>query len=240
MSGSELVVQADPSLPIDECLVIIVTLEAGTEAATVSARLNLIEGDLTIAVVGAAGYSARCAWPWPVDSMPRWVDLAPGRRLAGAVPLLATDTSAPLFPSPGEYTLTATFDAAPGIELSSASVAVRRTAPDAGRRAAALRDRDVLQSLLSASVLGSAANGLAMLASGRTVTRALSALALDRVDDVVASLDHDDVGSVAEIVRAVSAVLPGGFADADPRRTAIEPMLVGGGQDRALFSGDPF
>ena len=128
MSGLELVVQADTSLPIDECLVIIVTLEAGTEAATVSARLNLIEGDLAVAVAGAAGYTARCAWPWPVDSMPRWVDLAPGRRLAGAVPLLATDTSAPLFPSPGEYTLTATFDAGPGhgaVECAQSPCAAR-------------------------------------------------------------------------------------------------------------------
>jgi hypothetical protein len=237
----ELVVHADTSLPIDECLVITVTLAAGVEAATVSARLNLIEGDLAIAVAGAAGYSARCAWPWPVDAMPRSVDLAPGRRLVGAVPLLATDTSAPLFPSAGEYTLTATFDAAPGTELSSVPVVVRRTKPDAEERAAALRDRDVLQSLLSASVLGAAADGLAMLASGRTVTtRALSALARDRVDDIVASVGPDDEGSVAEIVRAVSAVLPGGFADADPRRAAIEQILVGGGEAQALLSGEAF
>ena len=90
-------------------------------------------------------------------------------------------------------------------------------------------------------MLGAAADGLAALASGGTVTtRALSALALDRVDEVVASVDPDDDGSVAEIVRAVSAVLPSGFADADPRRAAIEPILVGGGEEQALFSGVPF
>jgi hypothetical protein len=237
----QLVVHADTSLPIDECLVITVTLEAATETATVSARLNLIEGDLAIAVAGPAGYSGRCAWPWPVDSMPRWIDLAPGRRLVGGVPLLATDTSAPLFPSPGEYTLTATFDAAPDTELSSAPVTVRRTKPDAEERAAALRDRDVLQSLLSASLLGAAADGLAVLASGGTLTtRALSAVALDRLDAIVTTVDPDDYASVAEIARAVSAVLPGGFSDADPRRAAIEQILVGGGEEQALFGGVPF
>ncbi len=99
----------------------------------------------------------------------------------------------------------------------------------------------MLQSLLSASVLGAAADGLAALASSGTVTtRALSALALDRIDEVVASVEPDDDGSVAELVRAVSAVLPSGFADADQRRAALDPVLVGRGEERALFSGAPY
>ena len=123
--------------------------------------------------------------------MPRWVELAPGQRLTGAVPLVATDTSAPLFPGPGRYTLTGTFDAGGGtVAASPAAVAVERTAPGdrAGAdRAAALRDRDVLQSLLSASVLGAAAGGLDLLAAGGSLaTRTLAALALGRLDEVVA------------------------------------------------------
>ncbi|HWM20179.1 MAG TPA: hypothetical protein VNO51_10870 [Ilumatobacteraceae bacterium] len=240
-AGLQLVLRAAAPLPIDECLVMVVTLEAGSEASTVSARLNLIEGDLAVAVDGPSGQTARCVWPWPVDAMPRWVELAPGQRLAGALPLLATDTSSPLFPSPGEYTVTATFDAAPGAAVSSAPVSVRRTPPDAERRAAVLRERDVLQSLLSASVLGAAADGLVVLESSRTTTtRTLSALALDRVVDLVASVDPDDDRSVADVVAAVSAVLPGGFADADPRRAAIEPLVGRRLEEQALFRGAPF
>ena len=60
---------------------------------------------------------------------------------------------------------------------------MRRTAARTEARAAALRERDVLQSLLSASVLGDAAAGLALLDEADTVTtRALSALAQDRLD----------------------------------------------------------
>ncbi len=241
MSGLQLVLRAAASLPIDECLVMVVTLEAGSDATRVSARLNLIEGDLAVVVDGPSGHTARCVWPWPIDAMPRWVELAPGQRLAGTVPLLASDTSAPLFPSPGEYTVTATFDAAPGAAVASAPVSVRRTPAESERRAAVLRDRDVLQSLLSASVLGSAADALLVLESARTTTtRTLSALALDRVADVLASVDPDDDRSVAEVVEAVSAVLPGGFADADPRRAAIGPLLGRRLEEQALFRGAPF
>jgi hypothetical protein len=142
--------------------------QARTQAPSrrVSARLNLIEGDLTITVTGAAGYTARCAWPWPVDAQGRAVDLAPGSRLVGAVPLIGTDTSAPLFPSPGDYTLGAEFDVAPGVRLISPAVTVRRTPEQDGARAAALRDHDVIQSLLSASPLGNAAAGLHAVAEG--------------------------------------------------------------------------
>lgn len=238
MPGLQLALRAVSTLPLDECLVGTVTLTAEDQAATVSARLNLIEGDLVIVATGSAGYAARCAWPWPVDAMHRRVDLAPGRHLVGTVPLIATDTSAPLFPSPGDYVLTATFDAARGVALSSPPISVRRTAPQTEAQDAALRNRDVLQSLLSASVLGSAADGLALLGSAPAVTtQTLSGLARDRLDDVVASVDPQ---SFAEIVLATAGVLPAGIADADPRRDVIERLIGSDAELQAIFRGIPY
>ena len=216
-------------------------MEAGDQAATVSSRLNLIEGDLTVDVAGPAGYTARCAWPWPVDALSRSTDLAPGQRLLGSIPLLATDTSAPLFPAVGDYSVVASFTATPDVTLRSPPVTVRRTAARFRReRAGALRERDVLQSLLSASVLGDAGPGLAPLDEADTVTtRALSALAQDRLDQLVSSLDAGDSRSAAAAVTAVAAVLPPGVADGDPRRVPVEDLLDEGTDEARLFRGFP-
>jgi hypothetical protein len=238
LAGIRLTVTASAELPLDECLVGVVTVEAGDQAVTVSSRLNLIEGDVTVDVTGPAGYTARCSWPWPVDALSRWIELAPGQRLRGAIPLLATDTSAPLFPAAGDYTVVASFTATPDATLLSPPAAVRRTAPRTEARAAALRERDVLQSLLSASVLGDAAAGLALLDEADTVTtRALSALAQDRLDAIVAPLDAGDDRSAAAVVIAVAAVLPPGVADGDPRRAPAEALLDEGTDEDVLFRG---
>jgi hypothetical protein len=238
LDGLQLTLVAVDELPLDECLVGVVVLEAGEQAVTVSARLNLIEGDLLIDVTGPAGPS-RCAWPWPVDALSRWVELAPGQRLLGAVPLLATSTSAPLFPAAGGYTLTASFAATPDETLRSPSTTVQRTAPGTEARAGALRARDVLQSLLSASVLGDAAADLALLDQADTLTtRVLSALAQDRLTELVSSLDAGDDQSAADVVTTVASVLPAGVADGDPRRAPVEPLVDRGAED-ALFRGTP-
>jgi len=219
-----------PTLPLDECLVGTIAVQAGSQALRVSARLNLIEGDLTITVT-AAGYSARCTWPWPVDTQRRTVDLAPRMRLVGAVPLLATDTSAPLFPSAGDYSLVAEYDAAPGVRLVSTAATVRRTPGQDGVRAAALRDRDVIQSLLSASLLGNAAAGVRAVAGGaRVTTRVLAAIALDHPDAVVAAATGDQ--AQADAAAAIAAVLPAGVADADPRRARLLARLGADGLPR--------
>ena len=240
LAGLRLAVTAAAELPLDECLVGVVTVEAGDQAVTVSSRLNLIEGDLTVDVAGPAGYTARCAWPWPVDALSRSTELAPGQRLLGAIPLLATDTSAPLFPAVGDYSVVASFTATPDVTLRSPPVTVRRTAARSDARAGALRERDVLQSLLSASVLGDAAPGLALLDEADTVTtRALSALAQDRLDQLVSSLDAGDSRSAAAAVTAVAAVLPPGVADGDPRRVPVEDLLDEGSDEARLFRGSP-
>ncbi len=229
---------AAEELPLDECLVGVVTLEAGDQAVSVSSRLNLIEGDLVVDVTGPAGHTARCAWPWPVDALSRSTELAPGQRLLGAVPLLATDTSAPLFPVAGDHTLVASFAATPDTTLRSPPITVRRTPAGTEARAGALRERDVLQSLLSASVLGDAGVELAMLDEADTVTtRALAALARDRLAQFVESLDTADHRSTAAVVTAVAAVLPPGVADQDPRRAPVDALRDPGTDEDLLFRG---
>jgi hypothetical protein len=221
VTGPQLDLRTDATLALDECLIAVLTVLPGDEPVRVSARLNLIEGDLVVTVTGPGGTAARCAWPWPVDSQGRQVDLAPGRRLVGAVPLIGTDASTPLFASPGAYTVVAEYDAAPGLHLSSAPVTVRRTPAADEARAAALRDREVIQSLLSASVLGSGEAGLWAVAEGsRAATRTLAALALDQVERLGLLADADEQTRL-EIAAAVDAVLPEGVADADPRRIAL-------------------
>ena len=124
--------------------------------------------------------------------------------------------------------------------LAAVAVTVRRTAPGSQERAGALRERDVLQSLLSASVLGDAGPGLALLDEADTVTtRALSALAQDRLDQLVSSLDAGDSRSAAAAVTAVAAVLPAGVADGDPRRAPVEDLLDEGSDEARLFRGFP-
>jgi hypothetical protein len=228
MTDLRLELRTESPLPLDECLVGLVAVRAGAHAVEVSARLNLIEGDLTIAVSGPGGFSARCAWPWPVDAPSRTVQLAPGRRLVGAVPLIATDTGAPLFPSPGDYTLVATFDAAPGVRLTSPAVRVRRTPERDRARGAALRDREVLQSLLSTSALGNARAGLHAVATGaNAATQALAALAIGNPQAVVATAR--DGSTRAGATAAIAAVLPAGVADDDTRRAEMLSRLGSSG-----------
>ncbi len=224
VSGLRLALQTDASLALDQVLIGGLTLTAERDT-TVSARLNLIEGDLVIDVTGPTGHTARCSWPWPVDAMPRRVDLRHGHELDGSVALLATDTSAPLFPEPGAYTLVATYDAAPGITVSSPPVTVRRTA--AAKRnsddARLLQRRDVIQSLLSASAMGDSDDALHSLASSDHVpTRTLAALALDQIDDIVSRLEDTDADTALDVATAVDAVLPSGCFDGDERRIAIQ------------------
>jgi hypothetical protein len=98
----------------------------------------------------------------------------------------------------------------------------------------------VLQSLLSGSVLGDSADDLALLDQAETVTtRALSALAQDRLGELVASLDAGDEQSAADVVSAVASVLPAGVFDQDPRRAPADALLDRGVEQDALFRGTP-
>ncbi|WP_251455438.1 hypothetical protein [Microbacterium sp. Marseille-Q6648] len=207
------------------CLIGVIELEAVDGPAEANARLNLVEGDLWIDVEGPAG-RARIGWPWPVDSGARRVTLAPGERLVAAVPLFATDTSAPALPVPGRYRLIAQYHSGPSGVLTGAPVAVT-CAPGDAAASRALGHRDVLQSLLSAGTLGAASDGLAVLSrSDDDATRALAFLALGQA-----------VETSEGAVRALAAVLPPHASPDDPRRAAAlaaadDPQL------RAMLTGE--
>ncbi|KAF2411741.1 hypothetical protein B1729_18705 [Microbacterium sp. B35-04] len=200
-------------------------------AVTVSARLNLVEGDLEIDVTAPGRPPLRATWPWPVDSAPRSVELAAGERLVASVPLLASG-SAPLFPAPGRYVLTARFAARPGETIEAQPVELVRTVPsdtDAARTAG-LGDRDVLQSLLGAGVIGAAEPALERLAASADAgTAAAANLALGRTAALAAAADDPAV------TRAVAALLPPGATGPDERRDAVLPAA--GARSAAALTG---
>ncbi|MFD7026299.1 hypothetical protein, partial [Promicromonospora sukumoe] len=211
------------SVPLDRIAFADVEVVAAGGAATVSARLNLIEGDLEIEVAGPGGPPVRATWPWPADSAPRTVDLPAGGRLVASVPLLSSG-SAPLFRGPGRYELTARFAARRGESIASRPVALVRTAPDDAALAVRLGDRDVLQSILGAGVLGAAAPSLELLAASSDAgTAAAANLALGRTGAFA------DVLVDPAALRAVAALLPPGATGQDDRRDAVVALSVARG-----------
>lgn len=222
----------EASVPLDRiAFAEVEVVAAGPSPAPVSARLNIVEGDLEILVTPAGGAPVRAAWPWPVDSAPRSVELAPGARLVASVPLLAAG-SAPLFPSPGWYELIARFAARPGVLLESGPVSLVRTAPADAALAAGLGARDVLQSLLGAGVIGGATPQLERLAeSADTGTAAAANLALGRTGALAEAADDPAVA------RAVAALLPPGATGRDERRDAVLPRA--GAREVATLRGEP-
>jgi hypothetical protein len=220
------------SVPLDQIAFAEVELVAvGGDSGPVSARLNIVEGDLEIFVTTAGGTPVRTAWPWPVDSAPRSVELAAGERLVASVPLLSAG-SAPLFPVPGRYELVARYAVRPGVTIESSPVALVRTAADDPAIAAGLGDRDVLQSLLGAGVIGAASRKLEQLADSADVgTAAAANLALGRTEALAGAADDPAVA------RAVAALLPPGATGQDERRDAVMPKA--GARDVAALSGEP-
>jgi hypothetical protein len=215
----------------DQALLGIVALaNAGPEPVAVNARLNLADGDLVIDVSGPTG-TLRAGWPWPADSLPREAELGPGEVLEAGILLLCTAASQPLFPGPGTYTLTASYAAGP-ITLDASPVTVVRT-PATGAAAAALRDRDVIQSLASASVLGQAADGLAALAADGGTNAILAALATDS-GTATADLTTAADGPMS-VAAAASAVLP----LTDPRHAATARAVAGDARAAAILAGSP-
>ncbi|GAA2231419.1 hypothetical protein GCM10010413_31760 [Promicromonospora sukumoe] len=227
--GLELLLRpAAASVPLDRIAFADVEVVATGGAASVSARLNLVEGDLEIEVAGPGSPPVRATWPWPADSAPRSVDLPAGGRLVASVPLLSSG-SAPLFRAPGRYELTARFAARRGESIASRPVSLVRTAPDDAALATRLGDRDVLQSILGAGVLGAAAPSLELLAASSDAgTAAAANLALGRSDalnDVLSGARTDAVADPAAL-RAVAALLPPGATGQDDRRDAVVALSV--------------
>jgi hypothetical protein len=247
--GIELFLDVPAAVPLDEVLIGVVrVVNGGPGTVTVSARVNLIEGDLTVAVTGPDGRTGRAGWPYPVDSLPRTIELGPGEALAGSIPLLVDGGLTPVFPVAGRYSLTARFQAAPGAELIGAPVSVERQAPQDDLAAQALQDRDVLQSLLSAAEMGQAAGSLAALAiGGEPMARFLSGLALGSPGQVRQAAQELAVGvgdrpaDPLSAASALNAVLPTGLYTGDQRREAVIDALTGvtDARVRAMLDGLP-
>ena len=217
----------------DEVLVGVVTLvNDGPDPASVNARLNLAEGDLSVLVTGPAG-PAQAAWPWPADSGLREVTLGGGQALESGVLLLCTATSQPLFPTSGSYTLVASYAVTPTRTLTSPPARVVRTPPAAdsvGAAATSLTDRDVIQSIAGAGALGAARPRLEELARGTGVTALLASLALGS-DEAMDSASVDPVTASA----AASAVL----LEGDDRRDRAASAVAGNVRATAILAGTP-
>lgn len=247
--GIELFLDVPAAVPLDEVLIGVVrVVNSGQGTVTVSARVNLIEGDLTVAVTGPDGRTGRAGWPYPVDSLPRTIELGPGEALAGSIPLLVDDSLTPVFPAAGRYSLTARFQVAPGAELTGAAVSVERQAGQDDRAVLALQDRDVLQSLLSAAEMGQAAGSLAAMAiDGEPTARFLSGLAMGSTGQVrqaahdLAFGAGDQPADPLSAAAALNAVLPTGLYTGDERREAVIAALtsVTDARVRAVLDGLP-
>jgi hypothetical protein len=245
VSGLRLELTVPDEVPLDEVLLALVRLvNDGAAPLTTSSRLNLVEGDLEVVVAAPGGTAIPARWPWPVDSMPRQVELAPGQAITGSAVIL-TAGSEPLFEAPGVYTLTATFMPSPGVSVSTGPVRVRRpevAGPERRKRRGDLADRAVVQSLASASVLSGAAEGVARLAeTGPPVARVLALLAT--ADVVALSSAAADAADAVLPAAAVAAVLPPGLYREDERRDAITTVVTRRDDDgtaAALLDGAPY
>lgn len=248
MTGLTLALEAPAELPLDEALVVVVRLHnGGAEPVVTSSRLDLVEGDLSVWVGREGADRVRAEWPWPVDSGRREVTLRPGEELVGSALLLAP--AGRLFPGPGDYSVVATFAPRPDTEVASAPVVVRRSeAYDDGARARrrALEDPEVVQSICSMSVIGSAAEGLDLLArsGGTPVARLLATTVTTVTADLGAAVDEAVAATDAvTVAAALASVLPPGLFPGDERLAVAADAVADGGTDSgdatavALLSG---
>lgn len=246
MTDLTLALEAPAEVPLDEALVVVARLRNdGVEPVATSSRLDLAEGDLSVWVERQGADRVRAEWPWPVDSGRREAVLAPGEELVGSALLLAP--AGRLFPEPGDYSVVATFAPWPGTEVASAPVVVRRVeAYDAAARARrrALEDPEVVQSICSLSVIGSAADGLALLAQsgGGPVARLLAATVTTVTADLATVVDRGvDEAGVVTVAAALASVLPPGLFPGDERLAVaadvVTPADSGAATATALLSG---
>ncbi len=123
-----------------------------TTPITISSRLNLMEGDVRLIVVGPDG-TRRELRGWQADTILRQVTLAPNEQLVANLNLLQTDEG-PVFPSSGRYQLQAEFT--PSLQsgaITSPPVEVNARAPqtDVERDVAQLlKDENVRRSIVLA------------------------------------------------------------------------------------------
>lgn len=234
MSDLRLDVSADREIPLDEVVIITVAVTAEVPVR-VYGQLSLLSGDLRVMVTGPDGTPRRAGWPWPADSIGRVLELEQGQTLAGGVPVIATASSQPLLAQPGRYQLDVSFRANDDDDLVAEPLMITRTPPAQPGAARSLGEREVIQSLLSASTLGSAAPALDALGAGGPRVRLLAALASGQSTEGPAGL------SPVEQAATLTAVLPADVFGDDPRlRAATQSFDAGDRTAAAMLRGTPY
>ncbi len=89
----------------------VVVTNRGPAPVTISCRLNLMEGDVRLSVLGPDG-ATRVLKGWQADTALRRVTVPPGWHIEGTMNLLWSEVGA-TFPSPGAYVLRAEYDPSP-------------------------------------------------------------------------------------------------------------------------------
>lgn len=166
------------------CLVRLVN--RGPAPVPVSARLNLMEGDLALTVRGPDG-AVRRLTGWQADTPLRRVTLAPGEEIVNLVNLLATDAG-PVFPVPGSYEIAADFTyapAQPALRSNPVAVTLRAPASEEEREVARLLEDGKLREAILLATPDSAPAALLALAqhAGTPDGRFAALLAADGVAD---------------------------------------------------------
>jgi hypothetical protein len=131
MSGAGLELTLDIAQPVVAGLpafALLHVINRGAGPRIVSARLNLMEGDVALAVEDPEG-GVRQVRGWQADTSLRRVELPPGCQLVGALLLLETPEGM-IFPGPGEYRLSAQYTPQPQEQPAvTAAVAVAVVPP---------------------------------------------------------------------------------------------------------------
>lgn len=220
---------------LDQPLVVSARLRNdGAAPVTTSARLNLHEGDLQVAVTQPDGTSGRVVWAWPIDSALREVELAPGELLEGGV-LLHWAVAGLVMPVAGTYTVAASFTATSDVLVEAEPVEVARVdaADDDGQAAQGLVSQpDVARSLASASTLGGTSDALDELArKGPPPARLLAGLARSDQGEVRGSVSDvvSSAGPVTAAAVVTASVPPGLFPDDERVAWAGDALAAGPG-----------
>lgn len=198
----------------------------GSEPTAVSARLNLLEGDLLVRCTTPDDDRIQLQGRVTIDSFPREVELAPGERLEAGV-FLAYTSNGFVFETPGPYRLVAEYD--PGgrrdpIESDPVELQVVEPTSDERRRLASLTTDDAVGRAIALAGLDdpdpevtrrleTVADEFADRREGAIARLTLAATDDDRAVDVVGGLlGQWEPTTVARWISALSAPA----TDSDP------------------------
>jgi hypothetical protein len=219
---------------------------------TISSRLNLMEGDVRLRVVGPDG-TRRELRGWQADTILNQVTLAPNEQLVANLNLLQTEEG-PVFPTSGRYQLQAEFSPSLQSEaITSPTIEVNVRAPqtDAERGAAQLLNDDQVRRSIVLAQNDASPNELAQLAERfpETLDGKLAQLIRAGTGEATAEFDSlDSWLSTAPLISALktpfSRVGRGLAEEFTTKIAAFDEAKLGGGRsdiDAALHmvKGEP-